>query len=229
MTSTWRRVIRLAVEWSRERVGIWSKTAWSGQGCAGCRPERKRCWTYEPPTSTASGMPSGTSTSRRRMNGFTAKYGRLGEVNPVVTPKSPHAKACLLPSGLSSRENLANHFRGQADDGRHSHCWCGLPRGGGLAYHQLEVSLPHRVPAPGPYREGDPRRPMGQGESLAISADSLVQWQGPGHSTGDRKPRQRDSRCGPGDLGHPGEESDGLTGAATEGLQSPTVKARVHT
>jgi hypothetical protein len=31
-------------------------------------------------------MPSGTSTSRRRMNGFTAKYGRLGEVNPVVTP-----------------------------------------------------------------------------------------------------------------------------------------------
>ena len=29
-----RRVIRLAVEWSRERVGIWSKTAWSGQGCA---------------------------------------------------------------------------------------------------------------------------------------------------------------------------------------------------
>ena len=29
MTSTWRRVIRLAVEWSRERVGIWSKTAWS--------------------------------------------------------------------------------------------------------------------------------------------------------------------------------------------------------
>src|SRR5271166_290572 len=86
MTSTWRRVIRLAVEWSRERVGIWSKTAWSGQGCAGCRPERKRCWTYEPPTSMASGMPSGTSTSRRRMNGFTAKYGRLGEVNPVVTP-----------------------------------------------------------------------------------------------------------------------------------------------
>ena len=37
-------------------------------------------------TSMASGMPSGTSTSRRRMNGFTAKYGRLGEVNPVVTP-----------------------------------------------------------------------------------------------------------------------------------------------
>src|SRR5271165_7035436 len=88
MTSTWRRVIRLAVEWSRERVGIWLKTAWSGQGCAGCHPERKRCWTYEPPTSMASGMPSGTSTSRRRMNGFTAKYGRLGEVNPVVTPNS---------------------------------------------------------------------------------------------------------------------------------------------
>src|SRR5271157_4238848 len=86
MTSTWRRVIRLAVEWSRERVGIWSKTAWSGQGCAGCRPVRKRCWTYEPPTSMASGMPSGTSTSRRRINGFTAKYGTLGEVNPVVTP-----------------------------------------------------------------------------------------------------------------------------------------------
>src|SRR5208337_4186875 len=86
MTSTWRRVIPLAVEWSRERVGIWSKTAWSGQGCAGCHPVRKRCWTYEPPTSMASGMPSGTSTSRRRMNGFTAKYGRLGEVNPVVTP-----------------------------------------------------------------------------------------------------------------------------------------------
>ena len=43
------------------------------------------------------------------------------------------------------------------------------------------------------------------------------------------KPRQRDSRCGPGDLGHPGEESDGLTGATTEGLQSPTVEARVHT
>ena len=41
-----------------------------------------------PPTSMASGMPSGTSTSRRRMNGFTAKYGRLGEVNPVATPVS---------------------------------------------------------------------------------------------------------------------------------------------
>ena len=27
---------------------------------------------------------------------------------------------------------------------------------------------------------------MGQGESLAISADSLVQWQGLGHSTGDK-------------------------------------------
>ena len=26
------------------------------------RPEHKRCWTYEPPTSMASGMPSGTST-----------------------------------------------------------------------------------------------------------------------------------------------------------------------
>src|SRR5208283_3673786 len=107
--------------------------------------------------------------------------------------RSPHAKAGRLASGLSSRENLANHFRGQADDGRHSRCWCGLPRGGGLAYHQLEVSLPHRMSAPGPYREGDPRRPMGQGESLAISADSLVQWQGPCHPTGDRKPRQRDS------------------------------------
>src|SRR5208282_227697 len=95
MTSIWRRVIRLAVEWSRERVGIWSKTAWSGQGCAGCHPVRKRCWTYAPPTSMASGMPSGTSTSRRRMNGFTAKYGRLGEVNPVVTPESIHR---CLPS-----------------------------------------------------------------------------------------------------------------------------------
>ena len=42
-------------------------------GMRGCRPERKRCWTYEPPTSMASGMPSGTSTSRRRMNGFTVK------------------------------------------------------------------------------------------------------------------------------------------------------------
>ena len=25
---------------------------------------------------------------------------------------------------------------------KHSHCWCGLPRSEGLAYHQLEVSLP---------------------------------------------------------------------------------------
>ena len=31
-------------------------------GMRGCRPEHKRCWTYEPPTSMASGMPSGTST-----------------------------------------------------------------------------------------------------------------------------------------------------------------------
>src|SRR5437762_675134 len=42
---------------------------------------------------------------------------------------------------------------------------------------------------PPPYpAEGDPSWPMGQGESLAISADSLVQRQGPCRSASDGKP-----------------------------------------
>src|SRR3974390_1102787 len=44
---------------------------------------------------------------------------------------------------------------------------------------------------------------MGQGESLATSADPLVQRQGFRRSTGDGKPRQENPWCGPGNLGHP--------------------------
>ena len=48
---------------------------------------------------------------------------------------------------------------------------------------------------------------MGQGESPAVSADPLVQWQGPRHETSDGEPRQEDSRCGRSPLEHAGEAS----------------------
>ena len=47
-------------------------------------------------------------------------------------------------------------------------------------WHAIDWQTVHRkrAPAPGAYREGNSRRPMGQGESPAASADPLVQRQG---------------------------------------------------
>ena len=88
-------------------------------------------------------------------------------------------------------------------------CWCGLPRGGGLARHRLAEGPPQGASAPGAYREGDAGRQAGQGQGPATAADPLVQRQGPCRATGDGEPRQTDAGGGRGDLGHPGEESDG--------------------
>ena len=95
---------------------------------------------------------------------------------------------------------------------------------GGLARHQLGVSPPRRVSAPGPYREGDPGRPMGQGESLATPADPLVQRQGPGRATSDGEPRQAHAGGGRDDLGHAGEEDGGGPRAAAAGLPPPPLR-----
>src|SRR5208337_768282 len=113
-----------------------------------------------------------------------------GEAEPK--PSMIHPWNVVSPSSSSrGRPSARRLLMGRrAEDGGRSEC---PPVTGGIGVESSGEITP---------RES---RPMGQGESLAISADSLVQWQGPGHSTGDRKPRQRDSRCGPGGLGHPGE------------------------
>jgi hypothetical protein len=46
---------------------------------------------------------------------------------------------------------------------------------------------------PGPYRQGNTRRQVGQGASLAATADSLVQRQVVGRETGDGKQRQENT------------------------------------
>ncbi len=65
----------------------------------------RRCWSYEPPTSTASGTPSGTSICCRKINGSMAKYGKLGELNPVVTPLS------ILTLPKHCLQNLSHNVR----------------------------------------------------------------------------------------------------------------------
>src|SRR5271157_2791923 len=85
MTSTWRPVTRLAVGSSKERVGIWSRIAWSVRGCAGFPQAHRRCWTCEQPTLTESGAPSGDSMWSAKINASTAKYEAPDEVDPVVT------------------------------------------------------------------------------------------------------------------------------------------------
>src|SRR5271157_3303052 len=90
MTSTWRPVTRLAVGSSKERVGIWSRIAWSVRGCAGFPQAHRRCWTCEQPTLTESGAPSGDSMWSAKINASTAKYEAPDEVDPVVTLHQVH-------------------------------------------------------------------------------------------------------------------------------------------
>ena len=60
-------------------------------------------------------------------------------------------------------------------------------------------------------------RPMGQGESLATSADPLVERALARGRASDGKPRQEHAGRGRKHLGHPGEEGDGRTHAASSG------------
>ena len=152
--------------------------------------------------------------------------GGIGvESSGEITPP----KAGQLPSGLSSRENLANHFRGQADDGRHSHCWCGLPRGGRLASinwksaYRIVCRLQARIVKA--IQEGRWGKVKAlqyllthsfSGKALAIRR--VTENQGKGTPGVDREVWDT-----------PEKKATALQAATTEGLQSPTVKARVHT
>src|SRR6516165_3405250 len=89
-----------------------------------------------------------------------------------------------------------------------------------MARHRLAGQTPQRSPTPSAYREGSEGRQMGQGESLATSADPLVQRQSSRRSTGDGKPRQENPWCGPRNLGHPREEDTGHTGTQASGLST---------
>src|SRR5260370_34712169 len=59
---------------------------------------------------------------------------------------------------------------------------------------------------------------MGQGASLATTADPLVWRQSSCRPTSDRKHWQENPRRGPGSLGHTREEDAGSTGSETQGL-----------
>src|SRR4029453_2384897 len=69
---------------------------------------------------------------------------------------------------------------------------------------------------------------MGPGESLATSADPLVQRQGPCRAASDGKPGSTNTRCRSGRMGHRGVEGNGDPPVATTRLPSPTVTTRVH-
>ena len=91
-------------------------------------------------------------------------------------------------------------------------------------WHAIDWQKAHheRASAPSAYREGDTGRQMGQGESLATSADPLVQRQSAGRQTSDGKSRQTDSWRGRGDLEHPGEESTGRAARCANGAIAPS-------
>ena len=60
----------------------------------------------------------------------------------------PHAKACRLPPGRSSRESLANHLwqtieGGKADDGSGNTCWC--PPYGAIDWFEIDWKKVYRT------------------------------------------------------------------------------------
>src|SRR6266566_5575530 len=75
-----------------------------------------------------------------------------------------------------------------------------------------------RSPTPSAYRAGNEGRQMGQGASLATTADPLVWRQSSCRPTSDRKHWQENPRRGPGSLGHTREEDAGSTGSETQRL-----------
>src|SRR5260221_6005736 len=85
-----------------------------------------------------------------------------------------------------------------------------------------------RASAASAYRQGNTGRPMGQGESLATSADPFVQRQSLGRETSDRESRQAHARGGPGDLEHPNEEGGGHPRVTAKGLPASTPPRLVH-
>ena len=95
----------MAVEWSRERVGIWSRIAWSGRGWAlaavGAQAMLDLRATYLNGEWNAF-WPFHVTQEDQRLYGKIRKS--LGDDNPVVTPKSsrchgaPHQGVAHLSS-----------------------------------------------------------------------------------------------------------------------------------
>ena len=69
---------------------------------------------------------------------------------------------------------------------------------------------------------------MGQGESLATSADPLVQRQSSCRETGDRKPRQADTRGGRNTWNTPEKKAAAVRLVAAAGLPRPAAAACLH-
>src|ERR1700693_4627402 len=97
-----------------------------------------------------------------------------------------------------------------------------------MARYPLVPQRADGASAPGPYREGNSGKEVGQGQSLAAPLDSFVQRQGISRTTSDRKPGQEDPRRGQGDLGYAGKESTSHTRPQAKRLPTSTAQARLY-
>ena len=147
--------------------------------------------------------PSGNITPRE--SGLTSLWSFVTREPGQPTQEAKQMTAAATPAGAASHD------------------------GGGLARHRLAEGPSQRASAPGAYREGDAGGQMGQGQSLATSADPLVQRQGPGRPTSDGKPRQATLRAWTGRLWNtPEKKATAIARSAAARLPTPTAAAGVH-
>jgi hypothetical protein len=82
--------------------------------------------------------------------------------------------------------------------------------------------------AAGAYRQGIPDGPLGQGQSLATVAHLLVQREGPGRETSDRKQGQANLGRGPRTLVYAAIQTQSDRIATAPGISSAAVTAGVY-
>ena len=107
-------------------------------------------------------------------------------------------------------------------------CWCDHRPCLGMAPPELASCRAECSSAPNPYRAGNPTRQMGQGQSEAPLADTLVQRQSTCRETSDGKYWQTNTGGRWANLEHPRTESHGHTHAAATGLSPTAVATCLH-
>src|SRR6266567_8840793 len=97
-----------------------------------------------------------------------------------------------------------------------------------MACHELANRSPKCASATSAYRAGYEGRQMGQGASLATTADPLAQRQNDRRPTSDGKCWQENFRGGRRNLGHTGKEGNGSEHTTAKGISTSAASACLH-
>src|SRR6266699_3638589 len=97
-----------------------------------------------------------------------------------------------------------------------------------MACHELANRSPKCASATSAYRAGYEGRQMGQGASLATTADPLAQRQNDRRPTSDGKCWQENFRGGRRNLGHTGKEGNGSEHPTAKGISTSAAPACLH-